>query len=139
MSKEKLRFKIPAALTIGPDLDDPNNMQRYVRLLITAGDRKAQEKVIRERVNGIVEGEMRAVAASMPIEEIYNNRKEFRGRVVEYIQTSLTKFGLELYNANIKELIDESGYFAAIGMKASEGNLLDKLLMLLDTEYNRRC
>lgn len=64
---------------------------------------------------------MRAVAASMPIEEIYNNRKEFRGRVVDYIQTSLSKFGLELYNANIKELIDESGYFAAVGMKASEG------------------
>lgn len=56
MSHEKLRFKIPAALTIGPDLDDAKNLQRYVRLLVTSGNRKSQEKVIRERVAGIVEG-----------------------------------------------------------------------------------
>jgi flotillin len=49
---------------------------------------------------------MRAVAASMAIEEIFNDRKHFQAKVTEYIQEALVKFGLILYNANVKELVD---------------------------------
>lgn len=60
---------------------------------------------------------MRGVAASMAIEEIYNNRREFQAKVTEYISEMLDKFGLVLYNANVKELIDVSGYFAQMSQK----------------------
>lgn len=60
---------------------------------------------------------MRAVAASMPIEEIYNNRREFQAKVTEFISEMLDKFGLVLYNANVKELVDVSGYFSTMSQK----------------------
>jgi flotillin len=78
-------------------------------------------KFFRERITGIVEGEMRAVAASMAIEEIFNNRKHFLAKVTEYIQEALNKFGLVLYNANVREINDSAGYFQTIGQRAQEG------------------
>lgn len=61
---------------------------------------------------------MRAVAASMSIEEIFNNRKEFQGKVSEYVSGALHRFGCLLYNANARELKDENGYFETLGKKA---------------------
>ena len=63
LSNEKLALKIPASLTIGPNVDNPEELRTYVRLLVSEGSQQKQESVIRERITGIVEGEMRAVAA----------------------------------------------------------------------------
>jgi uncharacterized membrane protein YqiK len=63
---------------------------------------------------------MRGVAASMTIEEMFNDRKHFQEKVTEYLKEVLIKFGLTLYNANVRELIDSSGYFSTIGQKAQE-------------------
>eukprot|EP00158_Paraphelidium_tribonemae_P002635 Partr_v1_DN25527_c2_g1_i1_m20895 putative Flotillin len=120
MSQEKLSFLIPASITVGPDVDDSKQLAKYVRLLVQPGSATFQEEVVGERVRGILVGELRAVTASMSIEEIYNQRKLLQEKVYEYISESLAKFGLHVYNANIKELGDKDGYFATMGMKASE-------------------
>ena len=57
----------------------------------------------------------------MAVEEIFANRKHFQLKVTEYIQEALNKFGLMLYNANVRELVDTSGYFQTIGQRAQEG------------------
>ena len=45
--------------------------------------------------------------------EIFNGRDAFRRRMMETVQEELKKFGLIIYNANIKELEDapNSKYF----------------------------
>jgi flotillin len=120
LSQEKLSFTIPGSINVGPNVSDEKEMKKYVLLLVSAGGNQDQENVIRERVMGILEGEMRQVAASMTIEEIYNNRKQFQARIAEYVSSSLAKFGLVLYNAAIKELQDNGGYFTIMGERASQ-------------------
>jgi len=124
LSHEKLSLKIQSSLTIGPNVgNDDNNefMRRYVKLLVSSSKESEQEAIIRNRIMGIVEGEMRGVAASMAIEEIFNDRRHFQDIVRENIQEALDKFGCVLYNANVEELIDTAGYFAVMGQKAHEG------------------
>lgn len=125
LTHEKLSIHIPAELTIGPNIDNIIELKKYVKLLVSASDENTQEQAIRERVTGIIEGnlsyhglgEMRAVAANMTLEEIFSDRKHFQSKVFEYIQEALEKFGLTLYNANIKELKDSMNYFKSMGQK----------------------
>jgi flotillin len=59
----------------------------------------------------------------MTMEELFNNRRLFRDRVIEYVQKELDQFGLRIYNANVKELEDlgDSRYFESLSMRAREG------------------
>ena len=93
MSHEKLAVKIQCSLTIGPDIDVQAELLKYVRLLVTGQRQAEQEVVIRDRITGIIEGEVRAVAASMALEELFNDRKRFQSVIMEYIQEGLEKYG----------------------------------------------
>jgi flotillin len=105
MSQEKLSFTIPASISIGPDINDEKQLRRYVQLMVQPGGEAFQQTQVKERVDGIIIGELRAVASNMSVEEIYNNRKYFQSKVHEYISESLHRFGLIVYNSNIKGII----------------------------------
>ena len=59
----------------------------------------------------------------MTMEELFNNRRLFKGQVIECVQKELDQFGLRIYNANVKELQDlgDSKYFESLSRKAHEG------------------
>ena len=120
LSKEKIPLHIPVRFTIGPDADNHSRLIRYARLLVIKGSLEEQEKYIREKVMGILRGETRGVAASMNIDDIMANRALFRERVSEYVAEPLQQFGMTLVNVNIKEMDDNSGYFAVIGERFRE-------------------
>jgi flotillin len=101
MSSEKLEFELPLSFNIGIK-DEPECVMRYLRYF---SDQAALTPV----VNGIIMGETRVIAASMSIEQIFQDRKTFRDYVSKHIQTELDQFGLQIYNANIKELKDAPG------------------------------
>ena len=42
----------------------------------------------------------------MTMEELFNNRRIFKERVIEHVQKELDQFGMRVYNANVKELQD---------------------------------
>jgi flotillin len=107
-----------------------------VELLVSGQSASDQERMIRERITGIIEGEMRAVAANMAIEEIFNDRKHFQGKVTEYIQESLNKFGCVLYNANVEELVDNVGYFTTLGQKAQEAAISTAKVAIAESKAN---
>ena len=48
----------------------PNQLDRYVRLMVTYGSEATQQQRIKQRVEGIIIGELRAVASNMSVEEI---------------------------------------------------------------------
>ncbi|KAL2548607.1 Flotillin-like protein 1 [Forsythia ovata] len=116
MSAEKLPFILPAVFTIGPRIDEDASLIKYAKL-ISPHDKLSNH--VKELVQGIIEGETRVLAASMTMEEIFKGTKEFKQEVVEKVQLELNQFGLLIYNANVKQLVDVPGheYFSYLGQK----------------------
>ncbi|XP_021887743.1 flotillin-like protein 4 [Carica papaya] len=116
MSAEKLPFLLPAVFTIGPRVDDPASLLKYAKL-ISPHDKLSNH--VKELVQGIIEGETRVLAASMTMEEIFKGTKEFKQEVFAKVQLELNQFGLLIYNANVKQLVDVPGheYFSYLGQK----------------------
>ncbi|KAJ8452837.1 hypothetical protein Cgig2_014600 [Carnegiea gigantea] len=116
MSAEKLPFVLPAVFTIGPRVDDLESLVKYAKLL-SPHDKNSNHVV--ELVEGVIEGETRVLAASMTMEEIFKGTKEFKREVFEKVQLELNQFGLLIYNANVKQLVDVQGheYFSYLGQK----------------------
>nr|GMD42595.1 flotillin-like protein 4 [Ipomoea batatas] len=116
MSAEKLPFILPAVFTIGPRVDDESSLLKYAKL-ISPHDKLSHH--VKELVQGIIEGETRVLAASMTMEEIFRGTKEFKQEVFEKVQLELNQFGLLIYNANVKQLVDVPGheYFSYLGQK----------------------
>ncbi|EXB80745.1 hypothetical protein L484_008525 [Morus notabilis] len=116
MSAEKLPFILPAVFTIGPRVDDESSLQKYAKL-ISPHDKLSHH--VKELVQGVIEGETRVLAASMTMEEIFRGTKEFKQEVFEKVQLELNQFGLLIYNANVKQLVDVPGheYFSYLGQK----------------------
>ncbi len=132
MTSEKLQFSLPAVFTIGPH-DDMDSLTKYAVLLTGDSDGEVAMKTrgpiatgrnhVQEIVKGIIEGETRSIVSNMTMEELFNNRRLFKGQVIECVQKELDQFGLRIYNANVKELQDmgDSKYFESLSRKAREG------------------
>ncbi|KAF6147636.1 hypothetical protein GIB67_031627 [Kingdonia uniflora] len=116
MSAEKLPFILPAVFTIGPRVDDEDSLIKYAKL-ISPHDKLSNH--VKELVQGIIEGETRVLAASMTMEEVFRGTKEFKQEVFAKVQLELNQFGLLIYNANVKQLVDVPGheYFSYLGQK----------------------
>lgn len=118
MSIEKLPFTLPAVFTIGPR-DDNDSLKRYAKL-IAAHDMSGHH--VTDLIKGIVEGETRVLAAGMSMEEVFKGTKQFKQEVFDKVQLELDQFGLHIYNANIKQLVDIKGheYFSYLGQKTQQ-------------------
>lgn len=116
MSAEKLPFVLPAVFTIGPRVDDEGSLLKYAKL-ISPHDKLSNH--VKDLVQGIIEGETRVLAASMTMEDIFKGTKEFKQEVFGKVQLELNQFGLLIYNANVKQLVDVPGheYFSYLGQK----------------------
>ncbi|XP_057968162.1 flotillin-like protein 4 [Malania oleifera] len=121
MSAEKLPFLLPAVFTIGPAVDEDDrhhlpSLLRYAKL-ISPHDKLSSH--VKDLVQGVIEGETRVLAASMTMDQIFKGTKEFKSEVFEKVQLELNQFGLLIYNANVKQLVDVRGheYFSYLGQK----------------------
>ena len=74
---------------------------------------------IRKQAQDIILGQMRAVIATMKIEEINRDRQAFMAKVNDAVSVELEKIGLAVINVNIKDIEDDSGYIRALGRKAA--------------------
>ena len=117
MTMEKMEFQLPGVFTIAP-YKDLENMKLYAERLITLPPGKVDQVI-----SGIIEGETRLLAANMTIEDIFNNRATFKDQIRKTVQHELDKSGLEIFNANIKEMQDHEGseYFTFMRQKTKEG------------------
>ncbi|KAM0968930.1 hypothetical protein ACFX13_017511 [Malus domestica] len=116
MSSEKLPFILPAVFTIGPRVDDVPSLHKYAKLLCRHDQLSSH---VKDLVQGIIEGETRVLAASMTMEDVFKGTKEFKKEVFDKVQLELNQFGLLIYNANVKQLVDVRGheYFSYLGQK----------------------
>lgn len=120
MSREKVEFKLPVVFTIAPrnPFENPDEFMRYAQMMSTL-----PEDEITETIRGIVEGETRSLTAQMTIEDMFQDKDAFRIKAVEKIQQDLSKLGLHILNANIKEMADydeNNKYFSYRKQRAIE-------------------
>jgi flotillin len=113
LSQENIRVSVPTTVTAAIS-NRPGIMENAaIRLL---GQGRAQ---IAGQAQDIILGQMRAVIATMKIEEINSDRQAFMAKVNDAVSVELEKVGLAVINVNIKDIDDESGYIQAIGRRAA--------------------
>ncbi|PNS14292.1 hypothetical protein CAC42_6805 [Sphaceloma murrayae] len=137
MTREKLKFSLPAVFTIGPR-DSIEDLEKYAVLLTGDSDGVVPTSPakhghfstvatgrnhVQDIVKGIIEGETRSIVSTMTMEELFSSRAIFKSKVIQSVQSELDQFGLCIYNANVKELQDMPGsqYFEFLSKKAHEG------------------
>jgi len=113
LSTENIRVAVPttvtAAISNAPGIMD----NAAVRLL------GLDRRQIQAQAQDIILGQMRAVIATMKIEEINRDRQAFMTKVNDAVSFELEKIGLAVINVNIRDIEDESGYIKALGRKAA--------------------
>jgi len=113
LSQENIRVTVPTTVTAAVS-NQPGIMQNAaIRLLGLSRDQ------IQAQAQDIILGQMRAVIATMKIEDINSDRQAFMGKVNEAVSLELEKIGLQVINVNIRDIEDESGYIVALGRKAA--------------------
>ncbi len=113
LSQENIRVTVPTTVTAAVSNHEGIMVNAAVRLL---GLNRVQ---IQDQAQDIILGQMRAVIATMKIEEINQDRQAFLGKVNDAVSGELEKIGLALINVNIRDIEDESGYIKALGRKAA--------------------
>jgi flotillin len=113
LSQENIRVSVPTTVTAAVSNHSGVMENAAVRLL------GLSTQQIQTQAQDIIIGQMRAVIATMKIEDINRDRQAFMSKVNESVAMELEKIGLLLINVNIRDLDDESGYIKAIGRKAA--------------------
>jgi flotillin len=113
LSQENIRVTVPTSVTAAISNTKGIMQNAAVRLL------GLTRKEIEDQAQDIILGQMRAVIATMEIEEINRDRQAFLAKVNEAVSGELEKIGLSLINVNIRDIEDESGYIVALGRRAA--------------------
>ncbi|AFM26990.1 flotillin family protein [Desulfomonile tiedjei] len=113
LSQENIRVSVPTTVTAAISTEQGIMQNAAIRLLGQTIDD------VRKQAQDIILGQMRAVIATMRIEEINRDRQAFMAKVNDAVSVELEKIGLSVINVNIKDIEDDSGYIKALGRKAA--------------------
>ncbi len=113
LSQENIRVTVPTSVTAAISTQPGVMENAAIRLLGLSSQQ------IQTLAQDIIIGQMRAVLATMRIEDINRDRQVFMSKVNESVAGELEKIGLAVINVNIRDIEDESGYIKAIGRKAA--------------------
>jgi flotillin len=72
---------------------------------------------IKDLIQQTMEGHLRAIVGTMTAEDLIRNRGAFSERMVEQSARDLETMGLVIDNMPIREITDDHGYIAALGLK----------------------
>jgi len=113
LSQENIRVSVPTTVTAAISTEPGIMENAAIRLLALT------RQQIQNQAQDIILGQMRAVIATMKIDDINRDRQAFMAKVSEAVAVELEKIGLAVINVNIKDIEDESGYLKALGRKAA--------------------
>ena len=115
LDKEGNRVNTPSTFTVGISTD-PGGMSRAAERLLGQ-----PLSAIEALASEIIFSQMRLAIGELDTEALNSDRDLLIGKVAQYVERGLTKFGLKLINVNIKDITDDSGYLTALGEWASAG------------------
>ena len=113
LSLENIRISVPSVFTVAIGTDELVRQNAAIRLL------NLTHEMVEATARDIIIGQLRAVIATMSIDQINRDREAFLQRVQHQLEPELMKVGLTLLNVNIQDLRDESGYLEALGKQAA--------------------
>ncbi len=128
LSQENIRVTVPTTVTAAISNTKGVMQNAAVRLL------GLSRQEIENQAQDIILGQMRAVIATMLIEEINRDRQAFLAKVNEAVSGELEKIGLYLINVNIRDIEDESGYIVALGRRAAAEAINQALIDVAEQE-----
>ena len=128
LSVENIRVSVPTTVTAAIATQQELMQNAAVRLL------GLSQEEIEKQTQDIILGQMRAVIATMAIEDINRDRQAFMAQVNDAVSTELEKIGLAVINVNIRDIQDESGYIEALGRKAAAEAVNQALVDVADQE-----
>lgn len=128
LSQENIRVSVPTTVTAAISNTHGIMQNAAVRLL------GLNRQEIEDQAQDIILGQMRAVIATMKIEEINRDRQAFLAKVNEAVSGELEKIGLSLINVNIRDIEDESGYIVALGRRAAAEAINQALVDVAEQE-----
>jgi len=128
LSQENIRVTVPTTVTAAISNTKGIMQNAAVRLL------GLSRTEIENQAQDIILGQMRAVIATMKIEEINQDRQAFLAKVNEAVSGELEKIGLYLINVNIRDIEDESGYIVALGRRAAAEAINQALVDVAEQE-----
>ncbi|MCL2375034.1 MAG: SPFH domain-containing protein [Firmicutes bacterium] len=128
LSKQNIRVDVPCRFTVGISTE-PGVMQNAAERLRC---RSIQE--IQDLAREMIMGQMRLVVANMCIEEINSDRDMFLSEITANVETEIRKVGLKLFNVNVTDITDESGYIVALGREAAATAINDARVKVADAE-----
>jgi flotillin len=113
LSLENIRISVPSVFTVAIGTEELVRQNAAIRLL------NLTHPQVEATARDIIIGQLRAVIATMSIDQINRDREAFLQRVQHQLEPELMKVGLTLLNVNIQDLRDESGYLEALGKQAA--------------------
>lgn len=113
LSNQNIRVNVPSTYTVAISSEEEFKINAAERML------GFQDTQIVALAQDIIFGQMRAIIATLTIEEINANRDAFLSKIQDNVENELKKVGLKLINVNIKDIDDESGYIEALGKEAA--------------------
>lgn len=128
LSRENIRVSVPTTITAAISTEPELMQNAAVRLL------GLTQEQIKDQVQDIILGQMRAVIATLGIEEINRDRQAFMSKVNEAVSSELEKIGVIAINVNIRDINDESGYIVALGKKAAAEAINQALVDVAEQE-----
>jgi flotillin len=128
LSRENIRVSVPTTVTAAISTEPGLMENAAIRLL------GLTQEEIKNQAQDIILGQMRAVIATMEIEQINRDRQAFMAQVNEAVSSELEKIGLGLINVNIRDIEDESGYIEALGRKAAAEAINQALVDVAEQE-----
>lgn len=77
----------------------------------------ASPEAIQEQIKIILDGTIRDIVATMPIEDLNNNRNAFTTQISETLKPKLNNIGFAILDINIQNIQDEDEYLINLGKK----------------------
>lgn len=128
LSNQSIRVSIPSRFTIAVSGETGVAQNAAQRLLgLSDADIEAQAK-------DIILGQLRAVVATLTIEEINSDRDSFLAKVENQVGDELKKIGIKLINVNVTDITDESGYIEALGKEAASKAINDAKVKVAEND-----
>lgn len=113
LSSQNIKVTIPVTLITG--------IGKTQTLMENAASRflNASAQDINHLIEDTLIGEIRAIMATMSIEEINADRNKFLENAKEKIELELNKLGFTILNINIADIDDDANYIVNLGKKAA--------------------
>ena len=116
----KTRTAVPTAEYINVKVDSTVSVQvgRTDEMIALAAQNflNVKREVIAERVNDLLEGNIREIVGQMKLTEMVSDRKAFSEKVQQNVVPDLARFGLELVSFNVQNFSDEGGVIDNLGI-----------------------